>query len=152
MGSGIFKLFPDNCNVAPSTTVVVPLVAPNALLLCAFKVPLETLIAPLKFVLLPLKNKEPVLSFVKVLPASPVNNPLKNILVPEKTPVFKLLAPNAMVPVVIDKLPASTLILALLVKLIAPVNILFPEILLIAPKLETPKPPIDIGSVLVILF
>jgi hypothetical protein len=46
IGSGIFKLFPNNCIVAPDTTVVVPLVAPNALLLWAFKVPAETLIAP----------------------------------------------------------------------------------------------------------
>ena len=53
---------------------------------------------------------------------------------------------------VIDKVPASKFILALLVKLILPVNILFPEILLIAPKLDTPKPPIEIGSALFILF
>ena len=152
IGSGIFKLLPNNCNVAPSTTVVVPLVAPNALLLWAFKVPAETLMAPLKFVLFPLKNKEPVLSFVKVVPALLVNSPLKNILVPDKTPAFKLLEPIAIVPVVIDKTPASTLILVPLVKLISPVNILLPEILLIAPKLDTPKPPIDIGSALVILF
>ena len=82
-----------------------------------------------------------------VLLAVPVIKPVIDKLVPVETPAFKLLETNAIAVVpVIDKVPASTFILALLVKLIVPVNAFAPSIFLIAPSKLIPVPEIYIGS------
>ena len=88
----------------------------------------------------------PVLSLVNVLLAVPVINPVIDKLVPVDTPAFKLFEINAsaVVPVK-DKVPASTFILALLVKLIVPVKAFVPSIFLIAPSELIPIPEMKIG-------
>ena len=96
--------------------------------------------------MLPLTYKVPVLSLVKI--PLPVIAPLMNMLVPDATPAFNALETKEIaVPVlVIDKVPASTFILAALVKLIVPLKILVPKILRIAPVLLKPVPLMVIPS------
>jgi hypothetical protein len=87
----------------------------------------------------------PKLSFVKA--PLPVNAPEIYILVAVFTPALNENVLVAMdVVLVIDKVPASTFILALLVKLMGPVKVLDPSIFLIAPSEFIPVPDILIGS------
>ena len=73
--------------------------------------------------------------------------PVTNILVLVATPVFKLFEPNvSAVDPVIDKVPASTFILALLVKEIVPAKELAPDKFLMTPSAFKPVPEIVIGS------
>ena len=69
------------------------------------------------------------------------------MLVPDATPAFKLfeIKASAVVPV-IDKVPASTFILALPVKLTVPLKAFVPNKFRMAPSLLIPFPEIEIGS------
>ena len=96
--------------------------------------------------MLPLTYKVPVLSLVKI--PLPAIIPLIYMLVPEATPAFNvLISKERDVPVLVnDKVPASTFILALLVKLMVPLIALVPKIFLMAPVLLNPVPLMVIPS------